>query len=225
MTAEHDRYRDDVAAYALGALTRVGAAGLERHLPGCEACSSDLARFCAVVETLPMTVEPQTPRRQLKHEVLQRIHSERSPPSRESSFSGRVVRPPLPAVAAVLAAAAILAGGFVLGSSVSGIERQELRAAVDQTYAPGVSASFVRQGDLGVLRVSKLAPPDKGVYVLWVDRGAGPVFVSSFTPSSGGRAEVGVTDLNHVRRMTVTREAAAHVGGPTTRALLTVRLR
>ena len=95
-TAGHDRYREDVAAHALGALTRLEAVELKRHLQGCEACRADLERFRAVVDKLWMTVEPRTPRPQLKQELLRRIQVSTAPErprgSRRDRIRGRRVR-------------------------------------------------------------------------------------------------------------------------------------
>lgn len=228
MKAEHARYRDDVAAYALGALTDPEAAGLRRHLSSCEACSSDLERFRAVVETLAATVKPRSPGTQLKQEVLQRIREsegvKRSRPSRRERSGRWAARRPGLAAAGMLASVALAAGGYVLGSSASGDGRDELQATVDRARAPGVSASLERRGDIGVLRTSKLAPLDNGVYVLWVDRGAGPVNATSFNPGSGGTAEVGLSSLARVKHLMVTREATPRVALPTTGPILTLRV-
>jgi anti-sigma factor RsiW len=39
---DHDRFDEDLAAYALGALPPDDAAELERHLEGCEVCRQQL---------------------------------------------------------------------------------------------------------------------------------------------------------------------------------------
>lgn len=228
MSDDHDKYRDDVAAYVLGALTEIETAAVDRHLQGCEACTGDLQTFRAVVETLSVAVPSQRAPKQLEQEVLQRIHeSEREEPlrpSRRKLFSGLAQRRPALAGACILASVALVAGGYGLGSSVSGESRQELRAAVDRVRAPGVTATLERTSDLGVLRTSNLEPGNDAVYVVWVDRGAGPTFASSFNVGSGGTAEAGVSSLKGVKRMTVTREATPRVARPTPSPILTVQV-
>ena len=228
MIADHDRYRDDVAAHAFGALTQPERAELERHLQGCEACRRDLARFRAVVDKLSSTVEPPAARTRLKQEMLQRVRDSeipgRPPRLRRSLSRGRTPSRVALAGAGLLASAALVAGGFVARSSLSEDGRQTLRAAVDRAGAPGASATLEREGDIGVLRASNLASLDDGVYVLWLDRGAGPVYASSFNAGAGGMAEAGISNLTHVEHVMVTREASPRVARPTTRPILTVRV-
>ncbi len=40
--SDHERWSEDVAAYMLGALEPAEAAGLERHLEGCERCQAEI---------------------------------------------------------------------------------------------------------------------------------------------------------------------------------------
>jgi anti-sigma factor RsiW len=54
---DHDRRRDDVAAYLLGALEPGEAAELERHIAGCAECEEELQRLRPAVRVLPETVE------------------------------------------------------------------------------------------------------------------------------------------------------------------------
>ena len=228
MNDDHDRYREDLAAYALGALTEIETTSLVRHLQACDSCCRDLERFRTVIETLSATVIPQRAREDLKQEVLQRIResetSEMHRPLRRRllvRFAPR--RPPL-ALAGALAALVLVAGGYGLGTAISEEERQELSASIDRTRAPGASATLERKGDLGVLRVSNLAPLADGVYVVWIDRGSGPAYASSFNVGSARTAEAGVTGLDAVKRVMVTPEGTAEVPQPTTRPILTVEV-
>ena len=60
---DHDRWRDELAPYLLGALEPGEAAGLERHVAGCAECEEELQRFRPAVQVLPETVEGLSRRR------------------------------------------------------------------------------------------------------------------------------------------------------------------
>ena len=60
------------------------------------------------------------------------------------------------------------------------------------------------------------------VYVVWLDRGAGPVYWSSFNVSAAGSGEAGVPDLDGVERVMVTRERSVVVAAPREMPILTV---
>lgn len=229
MNDDHDRYRADVAAYVLGALTEIETAALERHLQECDSCSRDLQRFRAVVERLSVTVKPHRARKDLKQEVLERIReAETSEADRRVSprrFLARFApRRPALALAGVLASLGLVAGGYGLGATISGEERQVLSASIDRTRAPGASATLERKGDLGVLRVSNLAPLEDRVYVVWMDRGTGPTYASSFNVGSARTGEAGVSGLDTVERVMVTTEGTSQVSQPTTQPILTVHV-
>ena len=54
--AGHEHYRDDLAAYALGALEEPEAAELQRHLAECEACRIELRWLEPAVDMLPRSI-------------------------------------------------------------------------------------------------------------------------------------------------------------------------
>ena len=66
----HQRRREDVAAYALGALEPDEAAELERHLAGCERCRRDLRWLAPAVSTLGESVERLEPPASLRSELM-----------------------------------------------------------------------------------------------------------------------------------------------------------
>jgi anti-sigma-K factor RskA len=57
MNGGEDLFREQLAAYALGALDRDEAAALEAHLPTCAACRAELAEFEAVVPALAFSLD------------------------------------------------------------------------------------------------------------------------------------------------------------------------
>ena len=69
---EHDRWRDELAAYLLGALEPGEAAELERHLAGCEDAAPSCDWLRPAVQLLPETVERVEPPPELREQVMAR---------------------------------------------------------------------------------------------------------------------------------------------------------
>ncbi len=65
----HDRWNEDIAAYALGALDPGEAAELERHVEGCERCRSELRWLTPAARSLPESVERREPPRELRRQA------------------------------------------------------------------------------------------------------------------------------------------------------------
>jgi anti-sigma factor RsiW len=104
VTVDHDRYADDLAAYALGALSDAEAEAFERHLTGCDACARELEQARAVVGALPAAVPQHRAPPQLKRAVMRAIGR----PARERRRLS--LRRPALALAGGLAAAALALG-------------------------------------------------------------------------------------------------------------------
>ena len=56
--SDHRDYRDELAAYALGALETTEKLEIERHLAGCEQCREYLQWLDPAVDLLPASVQP-----------------------------------------------------------------------------------------------------------------------------------------------------------------------
>jgi anti-sigma factor RsiW len=226
----HDR-GDDVAAYALGALSELEAAAFERHLMQCDVCAAELDRLRPVVDALPLSARQVEAPPSLKRAVMGEVRSQSADAGRRTwlprarwSPSGMRFRPRL-ALAGTLAAAALVLGAYGLGASLSDEESQLTRATVDSARVPGASATLSFQDELGVLRASGLPELGRGqVYVVWLDRGGAPVYSSSFNVRPDGTGEAGVPDLDGVERLMVTREPSAAVSKPSEPPVLTVEL-
>ncbi len=89
--ADHTRWKDDVAAYALGALEPGEALELERHLDDCAECRAELRWLRPAVDLLPSSVERVEPPLELRAKILDQARSEPGPAasSAERSASGR----------------------------------------------------------------------------------------------------------------------------------------
>ncbi|HEY6550469.1 MAG TPA: zf-HC2 domain-containing protein, partial [Solirubrobacterales bacterium] len=73
---EHDRRRDDLAAYLLGALEPGEAAELERHVAGCAECEGELERLRPAVQVLPEMVERVGAPAALRGRLMEQVRSE-----------------------------------------------------------------------------------------------------------------------------------------------------
>lgn len=72
---EHSLLRENIPAYALGALDAEEAAALEAHLRTCEACQAELAGYRDVSENLLMSLPPRLPSPTLRKQLQARLPS------------------------------------------------------------------------------------------------------------------------------------------------------
>jgi anti-sigma-K factor RskA len=241
MSAERDdcgQLRDDLAAYALDALTGDEATELERHLERCESCRARLRWLGPAVDLLPATVEQRSPPESLRENLMAtvRAESEASAPipargpewARDpwwASLRGLIMRPATGLAALVLLVAGIGAGYAVRGSETTEapstlVEAEPLDGAVP------VSATLEQEGDTGVLHVHELPQiAEDEVYEVWVQRAGVIEPRSTFVLSSDGTAEAAVPGpLEDGEAVLVTREPRGGSDQPTTKPLLEVPL-
>jgi anti-sigma-K factor RskA len=75
---EHSLLREDIPAYALGALDAEDVRALETHLQACEACRAELAGYRAISDNLLMTIPPREPSPALRKRLQSRLPSAQS---------------------------------------------------------------------------------------------------------------------------------------------------
>jgi anti-sigma-K factor RskA len=75
---EHSLWRENIPAYALGALEAEEARALEAHLQTCAACQAELAGYRAVSEHLVLTIPPRQPSAALRKRLQSRLPSAQS---------------------------------------------------------------------------------------------------------------------------------------------------
>jgi anti-sigma factor RsiW len=227
MSADHERYQDDVGAYLLGALEPAEAAAFEGHVAGCAECRAEVERLRTAADALPRSVEPFAPPASLKRSLMEAVREEsaqQAPAGRRTLrerlgldrlFTG--MRPEL----AWVSAAFVLAVGIALGVAVSQLtksgsgEQRVVAGVVDRTRIHGASATLTVPEDHSgpaQLRVSGMPPPRPGqVYEIWLKRGdqvqPGPLFN---VDSQGNGVGAIPDDLGGVSAVLVTRE---HTGG------------
>jgi len=88
---QHVPFRENIPAYALGALDAEDVAALEAHLRTCASCRDELAAYRATSDSLPMTLPPQRPSAALRRRLEGRLPSAQKATRPRLSWSfGRV---------------------------------------------------------------------------------------------------------------------------------------
>ena len=225
----HERYRDDLAAYALGALEEREAAELERHRADCEACRLQLRWLEPAVDLLPRSTEQLEPPAGLRERLMATVRAEAPDPGSggvEAAAPRRrrewvtLIRRPATAVAAVALLVLGAAGGYLLhdpGESSSVIAAQPSPAA-----PPALAGTLEREDGSAILTMSRLpALPRDDVYEIWVKRDGSLEPSSLFVPRRDGAAEAAVPgSLDGADAVLVTREPRGGSLKPTSRPLL-----
>lgn len=70
---QHVPFRENIPAYAIGALDAEDATALEAHLRTCEACREELAAYRAASDNLLMNPSPQKPSAALRRHLQKRL--------------------------------------------------------------------------------------------------------------------------------------------------------
>ncbi len=234
MNSVHEELRDDLAAYALGALQGRDLERLEEHLAGCESCRGYLQWLEPAVEVLPASVEQLPPPRSLEKSLMATVRAEANQASetrREQrrgfswpSWRGLALRP-----ATVLAAIGVLAAGLAVGYAIRGSDDadQTVIAAQPTPEAPGpINVSLEREGDSGTLRVEQMPPlPGDDVYEAWIGRGDEVTPAGTFVLDSDGSGNAVIDgSLEGAEAVLVTREPKGGSEQPTSDPVLSVPL-
>lgn len=223
----HERRRDELAAYLLGALEPGEAAELERHLAGCEECRAELEWLRPAVQLLPESVQRVEPPRELRESLMTQVRAEaktedggaaRSPRRERGLLRGWVLRPATGLAALVLIAAAVAA--FAIGGGSGGGST----TTTSTGHSPGVTAEMVSSGDTGTLHLANLhqLPPDK-VLQAWVEReGQVESAKTLFVPNQDGTASATIDDMHGVTTVMVTAEPRGGSAQPTSAPVVSV---
>jgi hypothetical protein len=224
----HEERRDDLAAYALGALEPGEAAALECHLAECEGCTEYLHWLQPSVDLLPASVEQLRPPERLGESLMATVRAEAAaareaavPQRRRWTIGGLVLRP-----ATGFAAIAVLAVGAVVGYAVSssGDDRDVVRAEAIGTVPANELVASVEHGAGGdaILHVDRAPAPAEGdVYQVWVSRDGAVEPSASFRPRADGTAEAALGDsLEGADAVLVTEEPTPNEDQPTSAPIL-----
>lgn len=231
MTSEHDnRWRDEVAAYALGALDEAEARQLEAHMESCERCRSELAWLAPAVQLLPESAERAEPSRGLRDSVMAEVRADAkreqvARAARRGSWLRRIHVGsfgwrPLAGLAA-LALAVVAIGGYEIGSSDTG--GGAASPPLKLTDA-GVAAEMIREGDGGTLKLANVRQlPSDRVLEAWVQRdGEIEAVPALFVPDREGQASTRIVDMDGVEIVMVTSEPEGGSEAPTSDPILTM---
>lgn len=222
----HERRRDELAAYLLGALEPGEAAELERHLAGCEECRTELEWLRPAVQILPESVQRVEPAQELRGRLMEQVRSETATapaPSRKGRWSigNWSLRPVVGLAALVLVAAAVVA--YTIGSGDSGGANT---TTVVAGHSPGVVAEVVRDGGSGTLHLANLhqLPNDK-VLQAWVERDGRVVSAKTlFVPNQDGTASATIDGMEGVKTVMVTAEPRGGSTQPTSAPIVSVSI-
>jgi anti-sigma-K factor RskA len=218
---DHERWNEDLAAYALGALEPDRTAALERHLEECERCRAELRWLQPAVGALPESAERVEPSPRLRAQLMAEVEADARPAAepRSSRLRWPLLRPAAGFAAVVLVAAAVL--GYALGGD-SGEGGGESTIAAGK--APGVTATMVDEGDGGTLRLANVHQiPDGKVLEAWVLRdGEVEAVPALFVPDHAGRASTQLPPMDGVEEVMVTAEPKGGSETPTGKPLIAI---
>jgi anti-sigma-K factor RskA len=239
---DHDRWRDDLAAYMLGALEPGEAAELERHAEGCEHCRAEMRWLTPAVQALPEAAARLEPPRELRSRVMAEVrddagarvrpdgarYGEAEPGLRKRASrwlqglgSGPMGLRPVVGVAASVLVVAVVAG-FAIGGGIGSGEGGT--STVVAGKPPGVTAKVVRQGNSGTLELADVRQlPSDRVLEAWVRReGKIEPVRALFVPDRKGRASTTIADMHGVDTVMVTTEPAGGSSAPTSAPIATI---
>ncbi|UJA20680.1 anti-sigma factor [Thermoleophilia bacterium SCSIO 60948] len=237
----HEALRENLAAYALGALPPGELDAVEAHLDECAACRAELRWLGPAVDVLPASVEQRRPPERLKRALMAEVERDaattpatqpESQADRRPSFAQRVLVPlarrPAIALGAVILVLAGVATALIAtqgaeqapGTSTTTLEARNLGG--NGEFGATLAVSDPAEG--GTLRVDEIAPVDRGhVYQLWVQRNGGVEPSSIFVPREDGSAEAAVTQsLEGADAVLMTEEPRGGSEQPTTAAFASV---
>ena len=221
---EHDRWRDDLAAYVLGALEPGEAAELERHIASCEECRVEFDWLRPAAQLLPESVERLEPPAELRARLFEQVRSEAVRPEPSAGST--------PCPLADSAPARGLGRGRPRRRCDRRLRDQQRRLRRWQRdhrgrgHAPGVTAKIVSEGDSGTLRLANVheLPADK-VLQTWVQRGERIESAQTlFLPNRDGTATAVIDEMQGVSTVMVTMEPRGGSEQPTTAPMVTLSM-
>ena len=224
---EHERWKDEVAAYLLGTLSPGEAAELERHVAGCQECQREMR--LAAPRGRP-AARSRRAGRALRRTCAQTLMAEvRAEPS----------APRPSASAAPLSPAQRLAPGRRAGDGRPAARRRrrlrdprrriQRRTGGDDGRvagkAPGVTAKMVSTGDSGTLQLANVHDlPRTGARGLGAEGRHGRTGKRLFVPDSDGNASTTIPDTEGVEPVMVTAEPRGGSDSPTSAAMVTLEI-
>lgn len=223
--------RDDLAAYALGALDSHEEKRVADHAESCAVCTDDLQNLAPAVAVLGESVEQFQAPPELRDRLMATVRDEAvsgveesAAPRRRSRFAGLLMRP----VTGLAVAAAIVAGvgGYLIAGGGD-------PAGDDATTVPITDATGDAGGELAIaddeatLTMHGMPQLSQGaVYQVWVADEEGTVTPSAtFLPHEDGTATAAIPEADGpVSRVMVTAEPGPGRTEPSSPPVLDVQM-
>jgi anti-sigma-K factor RskA len=243
-TIDHSPWDDERAAYLLDALDPGEQAAFETHLAGCASCRTELRWLAPAIDVLPAAVDQIEPPPELLDRILGAIDGDRpreataAPVSdvgsiptvstgRPSFWSRLAGRPALAGVAAAVALAIGVAGGYALGDDPDNASTVATTVPIEAT-APAVQAAgnVVNNDGNWTLDISHLPDLEAGrVYQVWMRKGEQLIPSVLFVTSRDGTAKIVLPgETGTADEMLVTREPSGGSDTPTSEPLISAKL-
>jgi anti-sigma-K factor RskA len=219
--------RDDLVAFALGALDPGEEREIEAHAPSCARCTRELEALVPAVGVLGESVEQLEPPPELRERVLAEVHAdvarsaadrERPPERRQRrGWRGLLMRP---AIAVGLAIVIAAVGGYLIAGNGGGGGPEE--GTVPVVAQQGIGGTLAVGEQTSMLNLHGLAQlKGREVYQVWVAKGQSLRPSSNFIPNGSGRAMTAVDGhLTPGTKVMVTREPHPGQTTPTPPILL-----
>jgi anti-sigma-K factor RskA len=225
---DHPRYRDDIGAYLLGALTELERQAFERHMAGCSECQEELERLRPAADALPGSVEQVQPPARLKASLMEVVEREA-----EAEREAEVERRPAPSrrPRRLFLRPAFVAAGLLIALAIGvtvtqlvGDETRTVTARVDPAM-PQAGGSLRIEGDDATLRLHDM--PELGstrVYQVWLQHGDRMVPARTFEVGRSGAGRVELPDVSDAKGVFVTREPRGGAQVPSENPIVSVPL-
>ena len=225
MTGDHPD-RDDLVAFALGALAPEEGRAVEAHALSCARCTRELESLVPAVGVLGESVEQLEPPPELRERVLGEVRADaaREAPESEAAprrpqrrgWRGLFMRPAL-AVGLSIVIAAV--GGYLIAGNNGGGPEETTVPVVAQQGIGGTLAVGENSSMLDLHGLAQLTGDE--VYQVWLGRGQSVKPSSNFIPDANGRAMTAVDGhLSPGTKVMVTREPHPGRTAPTPPVLL-----
>jgi anti-sigma-K factor RskA len=237
---EHEeRWLEQAAAYALGALDKDEVPEFERHLEDCEVCRSEIRWLKPAVDALPESVPRMEPPPELRERLMADVMAEAAdvPQRRSTDAEERVTlggwfgrlgargwKPLAAAGAALLIVVAFV--GYEVGNG--GGSKQppvaQTKIFTGKEHFEGITSKVVLQGNRATVRLANVKQlPDDRVLEAWVlrDEQVEPVR-TLFVPNRHGDAATQIPDMTGVETVLVTREPKGGSMSPTSKPIAAV---
>jgi anti-sigma-K factor RskA len=235
-THDHSHWEDERAAYLLDALHADERAAFEAHAAGCTACRTELRWLAPAIDVLPAAVEQIEPPPGLRDRIMGAVEADGravAAPSlssreraRPSLWSRLASRPALAGLAAVVALAAGVAGGYELRGDSDAVETATTVPIEPTAPAIRAAGNVVNHDGTWTLDVAHLPELRAGdVYQVWMRKGDQLLPSVVFVVSGDGTANIVLPgETGTADEMLVTREPAGGSQEPTSAPLVSARL-